>query len=77
LARARLKGNSLVDVAVLFTASPFKNTPVHYGGRMAFLPDNTLLLAIGDGFDFREQAQRNDNHLGVCAAEATSTENKG
>lgn len=65
LARARLKGNSLVDVAVLFTASPFKNTPVHYGGRMAFLPDNTLLLAIGDGFDFREQAQRNDNHLGT------------
>jgi glucose/arabinose dehydrogenase len=65
LARARLEGNSLVDMAVLFTASPFKNTPVHYGGRMTFLPDNTLLLAVGDGFDFREQAQRNDNHLGT------------
>ena len=65
LARARLAGDSLVDVTVLFTASPFKNTPVHYGGRMAFLPDKTLLLAIGDGFDFREQAQRNENHLGT------------
>ena len=65
LARARLEGNSLVDMDVLFTASPWKNTPVHYGGRMAFLPDNTLLLTIGDGFDFREQAQINDNHLGT------------
>ena len=65
LARARLAGNSLVDVEVLFTASPWKNTPVHYGGRMAFLPDNTVLLTIGDGFDFREQAQINDNHLGT------------
>lgn len=64
LARARLEGNSLVDVTVLFTASPPKNTAVHYGGRMAFLPDRTLLLGIGDGFDFREQAQRNDSHLG-------------
>ena len=61
----RLAGNSLVDVEVLFTASPWKNTPVHYGGRMAFLPDNTVLLTIGDGFDFREQAQINDNHLGT------------
>lgn len=65
LARARLEGDALVDVTVLFTASPWKDTPVHYGGRMAFLADNTLLLAIGDGFDYREQAQRNDNHLGT------------
>ncbi len=65
LARARLVGDSLDDVTVLFTATPFKNTSVHYGGRMAFLPDKTLLLAIGDGFDYREQAQRNDSHLGT------------
>ena len=65
LARARLAGDELGDVTVLFTASPLKNTPVHYGGRMAFLPDKTLLLGIGDGFDYREQAQHNDNHLGT------------
>ncbi|ASJ70702.1 Soluble aldose sugar dehydrogenase YliI [Granulosicoccus antarcticus IMCC3135] len=65
LARARLVDNSLVDVTVLFTATPFRDTPVHFGGRMAFLPDKTLLLAIGDGFDYREQAQRNDSHLGT------------
>ena len=65
LARARLEDNSLVDLEVLFTATPMKDTPVHYGGRMAFLPDKTLLLTIGDGFDYREQAQVNDNHLGT------------
>ena len=29
LIRARLEGNALVDVEVLFTAQPFKDTPVH------------------------------------------------
>ncbi len=64
LARARLDGNALQDVEVLFTASALKDTPVHYGGRLAFLPDETLLLSIGDGFDYRESAQKLDSHLG-------------
>ena len=64
LARARLSNNTLVDLEVLFTATPWKNTPVHYGGRFAFLGDNTLLLGIGDGFDYREMAQRVDSHTG-------------
>lgn len=64
LIRARLVGEALVDSEVLFTAKPWKATPVHYGARFAFLPDNSLLLAIGDGFDSREDAQRLDSHLG-------------
>ena len=64
LVRARLEGESLVDLEVLFTARPWKATPVHFGGRVAFLPDGTLLLTVGDGFDHREDAQRLDNHLG-------------
>jgi len=64
LLRARLDDHTLTDIEVLFTATPWKDTPVHYGGRLAFLPDNTLLLTIGDGFDYREQAQRFDNYLG-------------
>lgn len=43
---------------------PCKDTPVHYGARMAFLPDNTLVVTTGDGFDYREDAQRQDNQLG-------------
>ncbi len=62
--RGRLTDGRWSDNEVLFTARPWKDTPVHYGGRMAFLPDGTLLVSIGDGFDYREHAQRLDSHLG-------------
>ena len=62
--RAKLVGNSLIEVTPIYTASPLKRGPVHFGGRMAFLPDGTLMLTTGDGFDFREQAQRLDSPLG-------------
>lgn len=64
LVRGRLVDNRWTDNEVLFTAQPFKDTPVHYGGRMAFLTDGTLVLSVGDGFDLREQAQLLDSHLG-------------
>ncbi|WP_426416137.1 PQQ-dependent sugar dehydrogenase [Aestuariirhabdus sp. LZHN29] len=64
LARARLDGNRLRDLEVLFTVAPLKDTPVHYGGRIAFLPDGTLLLTTGDGFDYREASQKLDSLLG-------------
>ncbi|MDQ2068832.1 PQQ-dependent sugar dehydrogenase [Natronospira bacteriovora] len=63
--RGRLQEHALVDVEVLFDAEPTRSTPVHYGGRMAFLPDGSLLLGLGDGFDYREEAQKPDNHLGT------------
>ena len=62
--RARLDGKTLVDQKVIFEVSPPKNTPVHYGGRMVFMRDGTLVMTIGDGFDFREQAQRLESGLG-------------
>lgn len=65
LVRARLVDHALENLEVLFTAQPLKNTPVHYGGRMLWLPDGTLLLGLGDGFDFREQAQNLRNHIGT------------
>nr|WP_310524469.1 PQQ-dependent sugar dehydrogenase [Polymorphobacter sp.] len=64
ITRARLVGNALVDQKVIFQVAPAKNTPVHYGGRMAFLADGTLVMTVGDGFDFREQAQRLESGLG-------------
>ncbi|ABS62781.1 glucose sorbosone dehydrogenase [Parvibaculum lavamentivorans DS-1] len=64
VARARFDGASLSDVEVIFDAEPAKNTPVHYGGRMLFLPDGTLLVTVGDGFDYREDAQRLDVDFG-------------
>lgn len=62
--RARLDGMALADVTPIFTAQPAKDTPVHFGGRMAFLADGTIAVGLGDGFDYREKAQRLDSHLG-------------
>jgi aldose sugar dehydrogenase len=64
VARARFDGERLSDLQVLFTATPEKATPVHYGGRMAWMADASLLVAGGDGFDYREQAQSLQSHLG-------------
>ncbi len=57
VARARLAGNKLQDVEVIFSVEPRKSLPQHYGGKLIFLPDDTLLLTTGEGFNYREQAQ--------------------
>ena len=64
VARARLEKLALKDVEVIFRVEPRKDTPVHYGGRLAFLPDRTLLLTTGDGFNYREAAQDVSSGLG-------------
>lgn len=64
VARARYDGASLVDLEVIFSVDRKKDTPVHYGGRLAFLADGTFVVTTGDGFDYREQAQNLGNHLG-------------
>lgn len=61
---ARLEENTLVDISTIFTASPTKDTPHHFGGRLALLPDQTLLVTVGEGFDYRKKAQLLDNHFG-------------
>ena len=59
-----LNGNSVEDVTPIFTVSPLKDTPVHYGGKMQFLPDGTLVMTSGDGFEYREPAQDTFNLMG-------------
>ncbi|MCU7553101.1 PQQ-dependent sugar dehydrogenase [Alteromonas sp. ASW11-19] len=54
----------LVNIAPLLTTSPCRDTPAHFGGRLAVLADGTWLVTTGDGFDYREQAQRLDSQLG-------------
>jgi aldose sugar dehydrogenase len=61
--RAVLQGDALVDAKVIFDNTP-KGTSVHYGGRLAFMPDGTLLVTTGEGADYREDAQRLDSLLG-------------
>jgi glucose/arabinose dehydrogenase len=49
LARATLDGNALTGLQVLFEVSQTKPDFQHYGGRILWLPDGTLLLGVGDG----------------------------
>ncbi|MFN2361843.1 MAG: PQQ-dependent sugar dehydrogenase [Marinobacter sp.] len=64
LARGELGDQGLDNVTEIFRVQPAKEGNAHYGGRLAWLPDNTLVLTLGDGFDYREQAQRRENHIG-------------
>ncbi|MFW5824525.1 MAG: PQQ-dependent sugar dehydrogenase [Marinobacter sp.] len=65
LARGRLERGALHEVEELFRTRPAKAGAAHYGGRMAWLADGTLLLTLGDGFDYREEAQRLSSHIGT------------
>lgn len=61
--RAVLDQHALKDVQVIFDSTP-KGTSVHYGGRLAFMRDGTLLVTVGEGAEYREDAQRLDSLLG-------------
>jgi glucose/arabinose dehydrogenase len=49
LARARFDGRALSDLQVLYAVPQRKSGAQHFGSRLLWLPDGTLLLAIGDG----------------------------
>ena len=63
--RARYADGALVEGETIFTSSPAKDTDAHFGGRMVFGPDGALILTLGDGFAYREQAQDRTNQLGT------------
>ena len=64
LVRAKLAGERIEDVRVLFSSTP-KPSAGNNGGRMAFLGDGTMVLTLGDGSARREEAQNLSNHLGT------------
>lgn len=64
LLRAKLSDGQLQNKTIIFRASPPKSADSHFGSRIAFLPDDTLVLSLGDGFAYREDAQKPDTHLG-------------
>jgi glucose/arabinose dehydrogenase len=41
----------------IFETNPHKKGTNHFGARILFLPDKTLLLSLGEGFDYKEEAQ--------------------
>jgi glucose/arabinose dehydrogenase len=64
LYRARLDNGAVVDGQTILRVKPVKRGTRHHGGRMLFLPDGSLLLTVGDGFERREQAQSLTGELG-------------
>jgi glucose/arabinose dehydrogenase len=73
VARARFDGKALQDVQVIFEVNRAKPGGQHFGSRMLWLPDGTMLVSIGDGGNppvqldgqlIREQAQNRQSHLG-------------
>ncbi|OPF17987.1 hypothetical protein B1L04_19230 [Microcystis aeruginosa KW] len=73
VARAVYDGASLRDVRVIFEVSQAKTGSQHFGSRLLWLPDGTLLVAIGDGGNpplqlagdlIRKQSQNLQSHLG-------------
>lgn len=64
VASARFDGRRLQDLRVLFTSRPAKTRTQHFGGRLALLPDGTLVFGMGDGDGERTDAQRLNTHLG-------------
>ncbi|MEX0604046.1 MAG: PQQ-dependent sugar dehydrogenase [Marinobacter sp.] len=65
LARSRLGDQGLENTEEIFRVQPAKVGAAHYGGRIAWLPDDTLALSLGDGFDYREEAQKLTSHIGT------------
>ena len=73
LARATFDGEKLGELQVLFESSHGKTDFQHYGGKILWMPDGTMLLSVGDGGNppvaidgalSRLQAQKLDSHIG-------------
>ncbi len=64
VASAQFQDGKFSNVKSIFEINDVKNTAVHYAGRLLLLPDNTLMLTSGDGYDFREEAQKMSSQIG-------------
>ena len=66
VARGHLVGSEMRDVQVIFRQMPMLDSAQHYGGRLVFPKDGTLIITLGDRsiLPGRMQAQKLDSLLG-------------
>lgn len=73
IARGVFNNQTISNLEVIFSVSQAKSGTQHFGSRIIWLPDRTMLVAIGDGGNpplqlegdlIRKQAQNLSSHLG-------------
>ena len=73
LVRGRLEDHALRDATIIFQNADPKSGGQHFGSRLVWLPDKSLLMSIGDGGNpptrfgdgnIRDQAQNLGTHFG-------------
>lgn len=73
VARATFDGSALTSLEVIFEVDLVKQGDQHFGSRIVWLPDKTMLVSIGDGGNpplqldgnlIRQQAQNLNSYLG-------------
>ena len=57
-------GTAISNTSTIYQAD-MRDTAFHFGGRMQFLADGTLLLTLGDGFRYMDDAQSLENTHGT------------
>lgn len=64
IVHARVGADGLEAVTPILTTQPAKTHAQHFGGRMAWMADGTLVVGMGDGNLERTDALRLHTHLG-------------
>jgi glucose/arabinose dehydrogenase len=62
--RGKFDGKALTQVEPVFDAVPERATQAHFGGRLLFLEDKSLIVTLGDGYVYRDKAQDLSSDLG-------------
>jgi glucose/arabinose dehydrogenase len=62
--RGKFDGKALTQVEPVFDAVPERATQAHFGGRLLFLEDKSLIVTLGDGYIYRDKAQDLSSDLG-------------
>lgn len=57
VARARLQGNALQDVRVIWRQTPKVKGALHWGSRLVFDRSGNLFITVGERYEYRERAQ--------------------
>ncbi len=65
LARGRIDGDAFTDVEVLFQQDRHSSRGRHYGSKLVFMDDGTLLMSIGDRGADPPRAQDLGDHAGT------------